>query len=147
MNEHVEIKKLLDRYYEGETTDADEQRLREYFTSGEVAAEWQPYRAIFACLQHEREHFSEEPATVVLPAIQAHRVNWWYAVAAAVACLLVVTFLAHEYQPATQTACVGTYVVINGICYDDLALVKKYATEAIDMITQPVGNSVTDALD
>jgi len=29
MNEITEIRNLLDRYYEGETTDAEEQRLRE----------------------------------------------------------------------------------------------------------------------
>ena len=147
MNEHIEIKKLLDRYYEGESTDADEQRLREYFTSDEVDAGLQPYRSIFAYLKHEKEHPVEEAAIITLPVVQQRRVRWWYGAAAAVACLLVATFLIREFQPATQTACVGTYVMINGVCYDDLALVKKYATEAIDMVTQPFGSSVTDALD
>ena len=146
MNEVVEIKKMLDKYYEGVSTDADEERLREYFTSDRVAAELQPYRSIFACLQHEREHLSEEPPIIALPVVQSRRTKWWYA-AAAVACLFVATFLVREYQPATQTACVGTYVMINGVCYDDLALVKKYATETIDMVTQPFGSSITDALD
>ena len=147
MNEHIEIKELLDRYYEGETTDADEQRLREYFTSDEVVAGLQPYRSIFAYLKHEKENLAEEAAIIPLPAIQQRRVIWWYAAAAAVACLLVGTFLAHENRPVTQTACTGTYVMVNGICYDDMALVKKYATETIDMVTQPFGSSVTDALD
>jgi len=147
MNEIVEIKELLDRYYEGESTDADEQRLREYFTSKEVSAELQPYRSIFACLQHEREHPSEQPAIISLPSIQSRRVKWWYAAASVAACGLVAIFTTREHQPATQNACVGTYVMINGICYDDLALVKKYATEAIDMVTQPFGSSITDALD
>ena len=147
MNEIIEIKKLLDRYYEGESTDAHEQRLREYFTSDEVAAELQPYRSIFACLQHEREHPAEQSAIITLPTNQPRRIKWWYAAAAVAACGLVVTFLAREYQPATQTACVGTYVMINGVCYDDLSLVKKYAVEAIDMVTQPFGSSITDALD
>ena len=146
MNEIAEVKKMLDRYYEGESTDADEQRLRKYFTSDEVVAELQPYRSIFACLQHEREYLSEEPIVITLPTVQPRRVKWWYA-AAAVACLFVATFLVHEYQPASQTACVGTYVMINGVCYDDLALVKKYATETIDMVTKPFGSSITDALD
>ena len=148
MNEHIEIKELLDRYYEGESTDADEQRLREYFTSAHVAAEWQPYRSIFACLQHEREQPPKKAATIALPFIRPRHTKWWYAAAAAIACLLVATFLAREYQPVSKTACVGTYVMIDGVCYDDLALVRKYAIETIDMVTQPFENgSATDALD
>ena len=142
MNEHIEIKELLDRYYEGESTDADEQRLCEYFTSGKVADELLPYRSIFAYLKHKKE----EAAIITLPATQLWRVKWWYA-AAAVACLFVATFLTREYQPTQQTLCTGTYVMVNGVCYDDLALVRKYATEAIDMITQPFESSVIDALD
>jgi len=147
MNEYIEIKELLDRYYEGETTDADEQRLREYFTSGEVAAGLQPYRTIFAYLKHEKEHPAEEAAIISLPAIQQRRVKWWYATAAAVAFLLVATYFVRENQPTPKTLCTGTYVMVNGVCYDDPALVRKYATETIDFVTQPFGSSVTDALD
>ena len=147
MNKYIEIKELLNRYYEGETTDADEQRLREYFTSDEVDERLQPYSAIFAYLKHEKEHPAKEAAIITLPAIEQRRIKWRYVAAAAVACLLVATFLVREHQPAPQIACTGTYVMINGICYDDMALVRKYATEAIDMVTQPFGSSVTDALD
>ena len=147
MNEIIEIKELLERYYEGESSDADEQRLREFFTSDGVAAELQPYRSIFAYLQHEKEHPSQEQA-IISPAIPLRRINRWYAAAAAVACLLAGTFLVREFQSKPKNLCVGTYVMINGICYDDMALVRKYATETIDLVTQPFDNaSVTDALD
>ena len=158
MNEIIEIKELLDRYYEGESSDADEQRLREYFTSDEVAAELQPYRSIFACLQHEKEEFEVSSSKFEVCLRRGLRrsdskfkisrsVKWWYA-AAAVACLLVGTFLVREFQPKPKNLCTGTYVMINGICYDDLTLVRKYATEAIDLVTQPFGNgSATEALD
>ena len=139
MNEHIEIKELLNRYYEGESTDADEQRLREYFTSDEVAAELQPYRSIFAYLQEQKSKIKNRKSKIV---------NWWYAAAAAVACLFFATFLVREFQPKPKVLCEGTYVVINGICYDDLSLVRKYATETIDMVTKPFGDgSAADALD
>ena len=139
MNEHIEIKELLNRYYEGESTDADEQCLREYFSSDNVAAELQPYRSIFAYLQEQKSKSENQKSKII---------NWWYAAAAAVACLLTATFLIHEFQPKPQALCEGTYVMINGVCYDDLSLVRKYATEAIDMVTQPFENgSAADALD
>ena len=147
MNEHIEIKKMLARYYEGESTDADEQRLRQYFISDNAAAELQPYCSIFAYIQHEKQSPPEVAPIITLPAMQPRRVKWWYAAAVA-ACLLFSAFLARQYQPASQSLCVGTYVMVNGVCYDDLALVRKYATETIDQITKPFGDgSATDALD
>ena len=157
----MKIKELLDRYYEGETTDAEEQRLREYFSSDDVAVELQPYRSIFSYLNHERQVPGSGSGFNQSCIIQKSKItcagqvrsknrksNWWYAAAAAVACLLTATFLIHEFQPKPQALCEGTYVMINGICYDDLALVRKYATETIDMVTQPFGNgSAADALD
>jgi hypothetical protein len=147
MNEIIEIKELLDRYYEGESTDADEQRLREYFTSDRVAAELQPYRSIFAYLKQERT--SNDPVRFTLSIKnQQSKMKWWYAAATVAACLLVGTFIAREFQPAPQNLCTGTYVMVNGVCYNDLVLVRKYATETIDMVTMPFGNgSATDALD
>jgi hypothetical protein len=151
MNKVIEIKELLDRYYEGESTDADEQRLREYFTSGDVAAELQPYRSIFAYLEQfaRHEHETLEEFHVSSSKFQVSRlVKWWYAAAAVAACLLVGTFVARELQPEPQNLCTGTYVVVNGICFNDLALVSKYTAETIDMVTKPFGEgSATDALD
>ena len=144
MNEIIEIRELLDRYYEGESSDADEQRLREYFTADGVAAELQPYRSIFAYLKHEKEKFS----VVSFQFSAVKPVKWWYAAAAAVACLIAGTFFVREFQPAPKNLCTGTYVMVNGICYDDMALVRKYATETIDLVTQPFDNGfATDALD
>ena len=152
MNEVIEIKELLDRYYEGESSDADEQRLREYFTLGNVATELQPYRSIFACLQHERESTGAVISMQLLEnqksKIKNFAKRWRYAAAAVAACLLIASILVHEYPSASKNECTGTYVVINGICYNDIALVKKYATETIDMVTQPFGDgSATKALD
>jgi len=147
MNEIVEIKELLDEYYEGETTDADEQRLREYFISDRVAVELQPYRSIFAYLKHEKEKFQVSGLKFEVSGLKFQISRWWYA-AAAVACLIAGTFLVREFQTKPENLCTGTYVMINGVCYDDLALVRKYATETIDLVTQPFGDSsATDALD
>ena len=128
-----EIKKMLEKYYEGETTDADEMRLCEYFASNDVATELQPYRSIFAYIRHEKEHPSKEPEVIVLPAIKRRPAKWLYVAAAAVACLLTTTFLFREFsQP--QVLCAETFVMIDGVRYYDLELVRKYAAEAIGMI-------------
>ena len=144
MNEHIEIKKMLDRYYEGESTDDDELRLCEYFGSADVTAELQPYRSIFAYIRHE----IEEPTGIILPVIKPRRVKLWYAAAAVAACLIAGVFLIRHHLPANQTLCTGTFVMINGVCYDDISLVKKYAAETIDMVLKPLGDgAASKALD
>ena len=144
MKEYIEIKKMLDRYYEGESTDDDELLLREYFSSDDVASNLQPYRSIFAYIRHEKE----EPSRIFLPDVKRRWKKWLYSTAAAAACLLAGTFLVHQHHQATKPQCIGTYVVVNGVCYDDLSLVRKYAAETIDMVTKPFGDgAATKALD
>jgi hypothetical protein len=140
MNEYPEIKELLDKYYDVKTTEADDRRLREYFTSGNVADELQCYRSIFAYLQNEREHPSDSTPTVALPVARSRRIGWRYAVAAAAACLLGTTFLVRKNEPVAPVPCTGTYVMVNGVCYDDVAYIKRYAVKTIDLMTQPFEN-------
>jgi hypothetical protein len=151
MNNTLEIKELLNKYFAGESSDADEQRLREYFASEEVSDELQPYRSIFACLSREREM----PKAVEYPVIpiNRHHSKIWYAAAGMAAALLFAGIFLPKQQPDfVQTGCnSGTYVIVNGVCYDDLQMVSKYAVETIDEVCNPAGFSkaaeVLDFLD
>ena len=72
------IQSLLDKYMEGMTTLEEEDILRQYFTRGDVPAEWEDYRMLFA------EIDSMRPTGKPL-----HR--WWsWRIAAAVVAALVV---------------------------------------------------------
>lgn len=51
--ERVEIDKIIDRYFEGETSLQEEKRLRSYFSSGAVAPELEPYKAMFGFYESE----------------------------------------------------------------------------------------------
>jgi hypothetical protein len=141
MNEYTEIKELLDKYYEVRSTEADEQRLREYFTSGDVAAELQPYRSIFAYMQRERENPPDDTLTVAMPVVQPRLFRWRYVAAvAAAACLLGATFLVHKNETVAPASCTGAYITVNGVCCDDAEYLKKHAVKAIDLITEPFEN-------
>jgi len=48
------ISKLLDRYFEGETTTHEEDILKEYFLSGNVDSEFEQYRQMFGYFSSER---------------------------------------------------------------------------------------------
>lgn len=56
-----EVKVLLQRYFEGESTDADERRLEAYFRSGEIDAEVAEYAEFFGGIS-ELAAIADDPA-------------------------------------------------------------------------------------
>ena len=80
------IQSLLDKYMEGTTTLEEEDILRQYFTRGDVPAEWEDYRQLFA------EIDSMRPAG-------KHDRRWWpWSIAAAVVAALVVFTITQRSQ-------------------------------------------------
>ncbi len=54
MTDTTEIKNLLERYFEGETSIEEEEVLHAYFKSGEVAPEFRKYAPMFSYFESER---------------------------------------------------------------------------------------------
>ena len=87
------IQSLLDKYMEGMTTLEEEDVLRQYFTRGDVPAEWEDYRMLFAEIDSMRP-------------TGKHDRRWWpWSIAAAVVAALVVftiTQRSQENQPKSD---------------------------------------------
>jgi hypothetical protein len=60
MNLH-EIEKLLDKYFEGETTRSEEEKLREFFASGNVPEQWRKLEAYFSFIDQEKDLRIDDP--------------------------------------------------------------------------------------
>jgi len=78
--ELANVEKLLDRYFEGETTLKEEQALREYFKGENIPAHLAPYTALFngfAMAQQERSN-----RELVLSETIQKRSVWIWSVAA-----------------------------------------------------------------
>ncbi len=87
--EFARIEKLLEAYFEGNTSLAEEMELRSYFTAGEVDHRLESYQPIFMGLQVARDEVSQKE--VVLPETRSsNRKVWWYGVAASVAIAIAV---------------------------------------------------------
>lgn len=67
-----EIKRLLVRYYDGQTTEEEENILRSYFNSGDVDAALEEESAIFMALQSE-----DCPVPEGLEARLSRQINQW----------------------------------------------------------------------
>jgi len=56
----TDIEHLLEKFYEGNTSLADEQTLREYFTKGEVADHLKSHQPYFLMQQHDQQGTLED---------------------------------------------------------------------------------------
>ena len=78
--ELAKIESLLDNYFEGNTTLAEEALLQEYFTGDEVAPHLMAYQALFAGFQQARNEVSVKEIKVPGSSVKTN--NWWYGIAA-----------------------------------------------------------------
>jgi hypothetical protein len=95
MEDH-KIRMLLDKYWEGETSLAEEQDLRSYFASSQVADEFLSYSPLFAYFQDAQHvQMKGEIKTPVLQLSSGKTISmrWLINVAASVAIFLAMFFL------------------------------------------------------
>jgi hypothetical protein len=135
---YMDIDELLTKYFEGETTSAEERQLRGYFAAGQIPGHLEIYKPLFAYFDEEARKV--QPA-VRPPAKAAFFAKPWIgglAVAASVALLLLVARYAMPGgSPADPCLCSPNYVVINGRCYTDIQKVRSLAFEALREVASP----------
>lgn len=145
------VGRLLKKYMDGLTTNAEEKTLRDYFSnpSAIVPEEWKPYRALFSFVGEQREEFFggsmeeadggameendgngslEEKVSGEGKRRKRHvRGLVWTLSAAATLLLLVGVFFSRQRQP-------DCYMIVDGKMYTDRKEVKAEAVEALDMV-------------
>ena len=95
-----QIKALLDKFMDGQTTVEEEAMLAEYFRSGDVPAEWEDYRLMFDYFDRDMEG-DLVPVEQPRPSLTRQMGRRWWGIAAA-ACItaaIVATVMLH--RPAT----------------------------------------------
>jgi hypothetical protein len=128
MKKYEEIKGLLDKYFEGNTSLQEEQDLRNYFSSKTVDKDLSKYAPLFQYFKTERtgerKYHSFYGRNIMLRSL----------IGAAACVLLVLGFVLSPDRISTvedEFGCTGTYVRIEGTCYNDLKLVFSHAAQAI----------------
>ncbi len=78
--ESAKIERLLEAYFEGDTSLEQEETLRRYFTEEKVAAHFEAYKPMFEGFVHARNEVSGKE--ISLPERGFKIRPWWYGVAA-----------------------------------------------------------------
>jgi len=103
------IRQLLDRYFEGETSLEEEAAIKQYFRGEQIDPELKPFQPLFQYLEAERQPaLSDDFEQRVLEKIKAPRrlqIGWLYRVAAAAAIIAgIVFFFPRQEEPAGPIA-------------------------------------------
>ena len=94
--ELARIEKLLDAYFEGNTTLEEEKSLRKYFTSDTVAPQFQQYQVLFESFKIAKQEVSDRELIIPESNVLNPRV-WWYGIAAsAVVAIMIANFMFSE---------------------------------------------------
>lgn len=102
--ESHKIEQLLERYFEGETTIAEENELRTYFSSPDVAPPLEHYRPMFGYFSLAREQQFEQNVPL---RSNKRKIVAWLSVAASIVVLVGVATFAY-FNPS-QSQDLGTY--------------------------------------
>jgi hypothetical protein len=125
------INKLLENYFKGETTLAEEAELKQYFATGTIAPEHKPYSALFQAFGQEVQQQYTAPVTMVLPKQSSgKRMGVRAVVYSGIAASLV---LAVWIQRPRQEE---DYAIIRGRRIDNPEYAQRYAEKKLNVVNE-----------
>lgn len=130
----ADIRKLIDRYMSGETTNEEEAKLRSWFrlAGDNIPEEWRPLRALFSFVDEERNYIEPKPQFSPL-LIALHKPRTWISsavAAAAVAIALLVPSVKNGIGATPQN-----YAVIDGVVYTNPKVINEQVDEALQTVS------------
>lgn len=130
----MNIDDLLTKYFDGETSFEEEQRLRAFFASGQVPERLAIYKPMFTYFDEEikKRQLQKERK----PFFSRRRLL--YSLSGVAAGVLLLIGIRQAFFPPDPCLCSDSYVIINGRCYTDIDKVKALAFEALQEVATPV---------
>ncbi|WP_314664565.1 hypothetical protein [Prevotella aurantiaca] len=131
-----DINKLVQKYFDGETTANEEQQLRCFFAQDPllVPNELKPLCALFRWENQERgkdDTILSEPVPETTTTQQRKRLPNWFVAAVSAAAAVVITMLVMQ-QKGSQTS---DYAFVNGERITNKEVVQREAEAALNMVS------------
>lgn len=122
------IEKLLDKYFEAETSTAEEKELKTYFSSPDVAPHLEQYKPLFGYISEAGSQQFEKS----IPLKTKRHYAVWISIAASVVLLFGMFTFFNTQQPSQED--LGTY--------DDPEVAFRETQKALNMLSQNVNVGV-----
>jgi hypothetical protein len=123
------MNELLEKYFRGETSLAEEKELKQYFLTGNVSPDLEIYRNLFGVFDQELTEKAISPLIKVLPKQRKVKRIWFQSffltgIAATIVILLWVQL------PSTSL----NYTVIGGTRIDNTEFAQRYAAKKLSKV-------------
>ena len=124
----MNIEELLNKYFEGETTNEEEKELRRFFTQGMVPKHLEIYRPMFAFFEAEVQSVLPETKPTIAKRKVPFRKHLLYTLSGIAAGIVLIIGIVgiHKHLNAMPES----YVIIDGKCYTDENVVREQAMAA-----------------
>lgn len=126
------IERLLEKYFDAETSMAEERELKAYFSSQDVAPHLEQYRAMFGYFAQAKTQQFDKPIPLK-PGKRRMSVAWMSVAASVVVMLGIFTVMNTQEQPAKQD--LGTY--------EDPEVAFRETQKALNMLSKNVNVGVS----
>lgn len=126
-NKDTDMEVLLERFFEGITTNEEEQQLYSFFAGDAIPAHLLPYKTLFSYFETGlKAELSEKPdrRTQPQPRTRHFSAKWIFlgSAAAVILALFLLKPLYRHIQPFDPYE--GSYLIRNGKCFTDLDSIK-----------------------
>ncbi|MEI6554854.1 MAG: hypothetical protein WCL70_04645 [Paludibacter sp.] len=131
------INELLEKYFHGETTLAEENELKQYFRSENVSEKHALYQPLFAAFDEELKVLPQKPLAEIIPELKRHRSIWIQAFAyTGVAATIAIVFW---FQRPNQSQ---NFAVVSGNQIQDTEFAQKYAEKKLNKVNEILNRSM-----
>ena len=126
------IEDILEKYFQGETSIAEEKELTNYFSSSDVAQHLEQYKPMFGYFsQAKQEQFT---ASIPLKSGRKQKRLAWLSVAASVVVMLGIGFFAYQNTSEPNQENLGVI--------DDPEIAFKETQKALELISKHVNTGI-----
>ena len=137
--DYNEIKKLLEKYFNGNSSLSEEKILREYFLqNGNIPAEFEYARQIFLHFKNESEIKLNKPARNKTLEINT---RWIIRISAIAACIIIIVGLWLIIRKPTAPT---VYAYINGVPVTDKNIALSEAEKAFSVVSDNLRTGTKD---
>lgn len=115
-NEYTYIEELIERFFEGDTSNAEEQKLYKFFARPDLPEQLEPYRKVFCYFESGIVAETAEPKAP-RPVHKNAFAKRWLFISVAIAASFLLLFVLNNRREAAEdfNPYAGSYIIRNGV--------------------------------
>ena len=131
------MNELLEKYFRGETSLAEEKELKQYYSSGKVAPEHEIYRALFDVFNEEKTEKAVSPLKKVIPGQKIVKRIWFRTFAFTGIAATIALILWVKLPQETDN-----YAFIGGNRIENTEFAQQYTLKKLNHVNQMLAKSM-----